>query len=128
MRPSLLALNTPAPDSFDATKRLATMTNQTDEFEDYITATQKMRAYRGRIEAGSPLAPVPPEPPAAPEPRLAPEQEPESRPVMRLMTLPPPASRAAAFPENPRPNLAAVVAIIMLSVAAIGLLIARLVK
>jgi len=43
-------------DSFDATLRLASMTNQVDEFEEYITATQKMRAYRGRIEPGSPLA------------------------------------------------------------------------
>ena len=43
-------------DSFDATLRLASATNQTGEFADYISETQKMRAYRGRIEANSPLA------------------------------------------------------------------------
>jgi hypothetical protein len=43
-------------DSFDATLRLAAMTNQTEDFRDYITVTQKMRAYRGKIEPGSPLA------------------------------------------------------------------------
>jgi len=43
-------------DSFDATLRLASMTNQTEDFRDYITVTQKMRAYKGKIEPGSPLA------------------------------------------------------------------------
>jgi len=43
-------------DSFDATLRLASATNQTGEFADYISETQKMRAYRGKIEAHSPLA------------------------------------------------------------------------
>src|SRR4029079_4520676 len=42
-------------DSFDATLRLAAMTDQTEDFRDYITVTQKMRAYRGKIESG-PLA------------------------------------------------------------------------
>src|SRR5690606_33042028 len=51
-------------DSFDATLRLAAMTDQTEDFRDYITATQKMRAYKGKIESSSPLAPKP----AAPEP------------------------------------------------------------
>ncbi len=55
-------------DSFDATLRLAAMTDQTEDFRDYITATQKMRAYRGRIEPGTPLGTPPAAPPAAPEP------------------------------------------------------------
>ena len=46
-------------DSFDATLRLAAMTDQTEDFRDYITQTQKMRAYRGKIEATSPLAAAP---------------------------------------------------------------------
>src|SRR5262249_50643680 len=52
-------------DSFDATLRLAAMTDQTDDFRDYITNTQKMRAYRGKIESTSPLAKLenPTEPP-----------------------------------------------------------------
>ena len=36
-------------DSFDATLRLAAMTNQTADFSDYISETQKMRAYRGEV-------------------------------------------------------------------------------
>src|SRR5688500_16211279 len=43
-------------DSFDATLRLAAMTDQTEDFREYITQTQKMRAYKGKIEATSPLA------------------------------------------------------------------------
>ncbi len=37
-------------DSFDATLRLAAMTNQIGEFSEYISETQKMRAYKGKIE------------------------------------------------------------------------------
>ncbi|HEX7607269.1 MAG TPA: serine/threonine-protein kinase, partial [Usitatibacter sp.] len=55
-------------DSFDATMRLASMTDQVDDFKEYITATQKMRAYKGKIEPGSPLAPKAPAPAAAPAP------------------------------------------------------------
>jgi len=36
-------------DSFDATLKLAAMTNQTSEFSEYISETQKMRAYQGAI-------------------------------------------------------------------------------
>jgi hypothetical protein len=36
-------------DSFDATLKLASMTNQIGEFGEYITETQKMRAYQGKI-------------------------------------------------------------------------------
>jgi serine/threonine-protein kinase len=56
-------------DSFDATLRLAAMTDQTEDFREYISATQKMRAYKGKIEATSPLAAqagLRPEPPPAP--------------------------------------------------------------
>jgi serine/threonine protein kinase len=37
-------------DSFDATMRLAALTQQTEEFRDYISETQKMRVYKGKIE------------------------------------------------------------------------------
>jgi eukaryotic-like serine/threonine-protein kinase len=37
-------------DSFDATVRLAALTNQTAEFATYISETQKMRAYQGEIK------------------------------------------------------------------------------
>ena len=36
-------------DSFDATLKLAAMTNQTSEFDQYISDTRKMRAYKGVI-------------------------------------------------------------------------------
>ncbi len=36
-------------DSFDATVKLAAMTNQTQDFENYISETKKMRAYTGDI-------------------------------------------------------------------------------
>ncbi|MBL0122515.1 MAG: serine/threonine protein kinase [Betaproteobacteria bacterium] len=36
-------------DSFDATVKLAAMTNQISDFGDYISETQKMRAYQGSI-------------------------------------------------------------------------------
>ena len=35
-------------DSFDATLKLAAMTNQISEFGEYISETQKMRAYQGK--------------------------------------------------------------------------------
>jgi serine/threonine-protein kinase len=37
-------------DSFDATLRLAALTDQTDEFREYISQTKRMREYRGKIE------------------------------------------------------------------------------
>src|SRR6185503_15103776 len=64
-------------DSFDATLRLAAMTDQTEDFRDYISATQKMRAYKGKIEAGSPLVPKA-APAPAPAPVAAPAPEPEA--------------------------------------------------
>ncbi len=36
-------------DSFDATLKLAVMTNQTAEFDQYISDTRKMRAYQGAV-------------------------------------------------------------------------------
>ncbi|HEX5129173.1 MAG TPA: serine/threonine-protein kinase, partial [Usitatibacter sp.] len=58
-------------DSFDATLRLAAMTDQTEDFREYISQTQKMRAYKGRIEGphaakmmAQTAAPPPPPPPA----------------------------------------------------------------
>ena len=115
-------------DSFDATLRLASMTNQTEEFEEYITATQKMRAYRGRIEPGSPLAPAVP-PPAAPEPPPEEPEQPRFKPIPRFAAPPPEARQAAPdFPESTGSNAPALIAIVILSIAAIGLLIALLVK
>jgi eukaryotic-like serine/threonine-protein kinase len=46
VKPLALAKNF---DSFSATMKLAALTNQTAEFSEYISETQKMRAYRGEI-------------------------------------------------------------------------------
>jgi serine/threonine-protein kinase len=110
-------------DSFDATLRLAAMTNQTAEFEEYISETQKMRAYRGKIEAGSPLAPVAPPPPAEPE-----QEVPRFQPMAGFATQAPPAEEPPPFPEGESSSMPALVAIIVLSIAAIGLLVTLLVK
>jgi eukaryotic-like serine/threonine-protein kinase len=133
-------------DSFDATLRLASMTNQTDEFKDYISATQKMRAYRGKIEAGSPLAqatapapapvaaPAPPPPPApvpVPAPVAAPAPEPE-RPRHRIVDSPfvtgTPARGRDVQPMGTNSNLVAICAIVVLLATAIGLTIALIMK
>jgi serine/threonine protein kinase len=119
-------------DSFDATLRLAAMTDQTEDFREYISQTQKMRAYKGKIEGphaakmqaqGS--APV-----AAPAPPPAPEKKVE-RKVQRVVAVP----RAMQMPGDPEPasggtttNLLAIAAIVVLSVAAIALTVALLVK
>ena len=108
-------------DSFDATLRLAAMTDQTEDFRDYITATQKMRAYKGKIEATSPLAA---------QNQAAPVQE---RQKAAFRPAPPPApampeygSRAPA--SNTASNVVAVIAIVVLAIAAVALAIALLVK
>jgi serine/threonine-protein kinase len=118
-------------DSFDATLRLAAMTDQTEDFRDYITATQKMRAYKGKIEAGSPLAPKAPAPPAPP-PAPAPEPpKPKPKPVARPAPAPVPIARMEEEPAtggSGASNLIAVAAIVVLAAAAIALTIALLVK
>jgi eukaryotic-like serine/threonine-protein kinase len=108
-------------DSFDATMRLAAMTDQTDDFKEYISATQKMRAYKGKIEPGSPLAPRPAAAEAAPKPVPVAEKKAAPRPLM----MPIPAAVAAA--QNTT-NLIAVGAIVVLSLAAVSLIIVLLLK
>jgi serine/threonine-protein kinase len=103
-------------DSFDATLRLAAMTDQTEDFRDYITATQKMRAYRGKIEANSPLAAA-----AAQEAREAPK-----------IVFDNPALTGSNPQLQPTPssatNLLAIGVIVILAIAAIALGIALIVK
>lgn len=109
-------------DSFDATLRLAAMTDQTGEFRDYISATQKMRAYKGKIEGASPLAPKTPPPPPAPPPEE--KKKPAFRPA------PPPVQPRVV--ENAAPqsgaNTLAIGAIVVLAVIAIALAIALVLK
>jgi serine/threonine-protein kinase len=108
-------------DSFDATLRLAAMTDQTEDFRDYITQTQKMRAYKGKIESG-PLAAKPAPAPAAEAPKPeAPKPKPAPRPA------PAPAPRPGAEGAGGA-NYFAIAAIVVLAVAAIALTVALLVK
>jgi serine/threonine-protein kinase len=46
-------------DSFDATLKLAAMTNQTAEFEKYITDTKKLRAFKHLAPGANPTGPQP---------------------------------------------------------------------
>src|SRR5713226_179729 len=56
-------------DSFAATVKLAALSQQTEEFREYISETQKMRAYTGEIENSSPSRRVATQVPApAPKP------------------------------------------------------------
>jgi len=121
-------------DSFDATLRLAAMTNQTEDFRDYITVTQKMRAYKGKIEADSPLGR---QEATAPVPAPVVEREPEPPPPPAPAPAPPPRAVTPPRPEIPYvidpaaasgTNLIAIGAIVVLAIAAVGLLIALLVK
>jgi serine/threonine-protein kinase len=117
-------------DSFDATLRLAAMTDQTEDFRDYISATQKMRAYKGKIEAGSPLVPKPAAAPApAPVPVPVPEPEPpKPKPAARPAPAVPAPRAEASERSSTVSNLVAVAAIVVLSVAALALTIALLIK
>ncbi len=113
-------------DSFDATMRLMAQTAQTDDFRDYISETQKMRAYRGKIEPGSPLArqmaPTPAKPAPAPAPAPAPKKE-----APQPLELPLP-STGREVGGSTASNLLTIGAIIALSIAAVALLIALLMK
>jgi serine/threonine-protein kinase len=119
-------------DSFDATMRLAAMTDATEEFRDYITATQKMRAYKGKIEPGSPLAAVRAAPPPAPAPAPAPVAAPVAE--KRVAPRPAPPAPAAVTPNgaaaepSSNTNLLAIVAIVVLGLAALGLAVALIIK
>ena len=100
-------------DSFDATLRLAAMTDQTEDFREYITQTSKMRAYRGKIEPGSPLAKEEPQQEA---PRIV-----FDNPVLT-------GSGPSPVGGTSTTNLIAFGAIVILAIAVVALLIALLVK
>jgi eukaryotic-like serine/threonine-protein kinase len=109
-------------DSFDATLRLAAMTDQTEDFREYISQTQKMRAYKGRIEG--PLGAKMQQQAAAAAPPPVEERKP-TRATPKPMNLPGPQPVAAGSGAS---NLIAVAAIVVLSAAALALTVALLVK
>jgi serine/threonine-protein kinase len=116
-------------DSFDATMRLMAQTDQVDDFKEYISQTQKMRAYKGKIEPGSPLAPAGSgaAKPAAPAPAAAPKPAPEKKAAPRPVPVEAPASTGLVISQNTT-NIIAISAIILLALAAVGLMIALLLK
>jgi serine/threonine protein kinase len=115
-------------DSFDATMRLAAMTDQTEDFKEYITATQKMRAYKGKIEPGSPLAPREPAPTPAPTPVPKPKPAPVAEKKVVARPIPPMPTAAMTASSQNTTNLIVVAAIVVLSLAAVGLIVALLLK
>lgn len=117
-------------DSFDATLRLAAMTDQTEDFREYITQTQKMRAYKGKIEATSPLAAQAAREAAATPPAPA-EKKPAPPPPEPKKKAPAPLAAASPMPppmDGGNTNLIAVAAIVVLTIAAVALMIALVVK
>jgi len=108
-------------DSFDATLRLAAMTDQTEDFREYITQTAKMRAYRGRIEGALAGKPAPEPPP--PLEKTQPMSIPIPNPVLR--DSPSPSAQAEGGSSG---NLFTIGAIIVLAITAVGLAIALVLK
>ena len=116
-------------DSFDATMRLMAQTGEIDEFKDYITQTQKMRAYKGKIESTSPLAAMAQKEAQVEAPKPAPTPAPTPRPTKaqpRPMPVPQPAVGASQSGDSS--NLIMISAIVVLVLAAIGLLIALVIR
>ncbi|MBC8023748.1 MAG: hypothetical protein H7Y14_11545 [Burkholderiales bacterium] len=115
-------------DSFDATMRLMAQTGEIDEFKDYITQTQKMRAYRGKIESTSPLAPKPKaEPEPAPPPKPAPAPA-ERKPLSRPIVVETPSAADGPRMSSNTSNLIMISAIVVLVLAAIGLFVALVIR
>ena len=114
-------------DSFDATLKLAAMTNQTGEFGEYISETQKLRAYKGKITGA--LA-VPPTVTGATTKRNAnePDLAAEVAGNARTATLPPLATSATHDGTIPSNNLLPIAVIVVLLALAVGLLVALIVR
>jgi serine/threonine protein kinase len=111
-------------DSFDATMRLMAQTDQVDDFKDYISQTQKMRAYKGKIEPGSPLAASQAATAAAP---AAPKPAPEKKAAPRAPPMPQAAPAGPELSQNAT-NLLMIGGIFMLLLAAITLLVVLLLR
>jgi serine/threonine-protein kinase len=116
-------------DSFDATMRLMAQTGEIDEFKDYNSQTQKMRAYKGKIESTSPLAKMaaPEEPPPAPAPKATPAPTPRpTKAAPRPMPVAQPVITGSD--GGSASNLIMISAIVLLVLAAIGLLVALVIR
>jgi eukaryotic-like serine/threonine-protein kinase len=116
-------------DSFDATMRLMSQTDQVEDFKEYISQTQKMRAYKGKIEPGSPLAAgAATVRTHAAAPAQASKPAPEKKAASRPMPVQePPAPWGIVMSRNTA-NLIVMGAIVVLVVAAISLTVALFLK
>jgi serine/threonine-protein kinase len=111
-------------DSFDATVKLAAMTNQISEFGDYISETQKMRAYQGAI-TGALADPVTPSNAAAKRggassASIPPESSGTSITLEQMRKM----DDDRAGEANPPSNLLPIIIVVLLAALAVGLSVA----
>ena len=112
-------------DSFDATLKLAAMTNQTGEFGEYISETQKMRAYKGKVTGA--LSTQPPSAGAGSGRGSSDVGADVTAEMRRPETQHAPDTVAHANP-NPPNNLVPLAMIALLAAAAVGLLVALIMR
>jgi serine/threonine-protein kinase len=110
-------------DSFDATIKLAAMTNQTEEFAQYISDTRKMRAYKGEIKGtlgqASPAG-------NAVSPERTPSYDTATMPIAQLEALE--AAKSPALFQRTRSNMLILSVIVILAGLAVGLVILLLLR
>jgi len=107
-------------DSFGATMRLAALSQQTEEFREYISETQKMRAYTGKIEDSAP-----PRRAATQVPAPAPKPAPVFVPIPRAGDV---TNRMVGPAARDSLPLIPIVVLGVLVLAVVGLLVALLVR
>ena len=107
-------------DSFGATMRLAALSQQTEEFREYISETQKMRAYTGKIEDSTP-----PRRAATQAPAPAPKPAPVFVPIPRAGDV---TNRMVGPAARDSLPLIPIVVLGVLVLAVVGLLVALLVR
>jgi len=109
-------------DSFDATLKLAAMTNQIGEFGEYISETQKMRAYKGKISgalAGEPASSS--QPPAA-------SRTADNLPTADLSSTTMTLQQIREAAQAGAGNLLPIVIIVLLAALAVGLAVALVLR
>jgi serine/threonine protein kinase len=118
-------------DSFDATMRLAALTQQTEDFREYISETQKMRAYKGKIDPAiaaklgvqaEPELSVQATPPAREVPKPA-QKRPEPKVSSGTTTM-----RVQPVQWQQPSSVMPMIVIGILAVAVIGLLVALIIR
>jgi len=116
-------------DSFEATMRLAALTQQTEDFREFISETQKMRAYKGKIEPAVAAKINPPPTPVAPK-VAAPKPAPPPTPAPVVAPAPIADDTATIRLDNSKgsPSLVPLLLLGGLAVIAIGLLLVLLLR